>query len=371
MSGPGPRVDPGMKLDVHVVVVGAGQAGLSAAYYLRRWGLEPGADFVVLDREQAPGGAWQHRWPTLNFQTVHGVHQLPGRKFAEPDPATPVNQVVPDYFAEYEQELDLQVRRPVTVTNVHDGPDSRLTVETDTGTWISRGLINATGTWHKPFWPSYPGQASFTGRQLHTADYTGPDEFAGKRVVIVGGGASAIGHLLEIAKVAEAAIWVTRRPPEFTDLQFDPDWGRKVEARVAERVRAGKIPESVIKVTGYPRTPAIAAAQERGLMDRLPMFDRITPTGVAWDDGRAEPADVILWATGFRAVLDHLAPLKLRHPAGGVAIEGTKVIDDPRIHLVGYGPSASTIGANRAGLKAARELLTYLGDTPAVLPRAS
>ncbi|WP_255571427.1 hypothetical protein [Ensifer sp. ENS12] len=83
-----------------------------------------------------------------------------------------------------------------------------------------------------------------------------------------------------------------------------------------------------------------------------------------WPDGTEQTADVILWATGFRSSLDHLAPLQLREDDGGIVMGGrlaTRVEKDPRIHLVGYGPSASTIGANRAGGAAARELATHLG----------
>ncbi len=90
------------------------------------------------------------------------------------------------------------------------------------------------------------------------------------------------------------------------------------------------------------------------------MFDRITPDGVAWDDGRSQRADVILWATGFRAAVGHLAPLHLRGPGGGIRMDGTAVAGEPRLHLVGYGPSASTIGANRAGQAAARALRRLL-----------
>ena len=74
-------------------------------------------------------------------------------------------------------------------------------------------------------------------------------------------------------------------------------------------------------------------------------------------------ADVILWCTGFRSSLDHLAPLRLRGPGGGITMTGrlaTQVAGDARVHLVGYGPSASTIGANRAGRAAARELTQFL-----------
>jgi len=93
------------------------------------------------------------------------------------------------------------------------------------------------------------------------------------------------------------------------------------------------------------------------------MFSEITATGVRWADGTEQRADVILWCTGFRSSLDHLAPLRLRGPGGGIAMTGrlaTQVAADPRVHLVGYGPSASTIGANRAGRAAARELTQFL-----------
>lgn len=90
----------------------------------------------------------------------------------------------------------------------------------------------------------------------------------------------------------------------------------------------------------------------------------ITEEGARWPDGTMLRADVILWCTGFRSSLDHLAPLMLREPDGGIVMTGrlaTQVAKDPRVHLVGYGPSASTIGANRAGRAAAQELMPYLG----------
>jgi hypothetical protein len=165
---------------------------------------------------------------------------------------------------------------------------------------------------------------------------------------------------MEIAPVAADTTWVTRRPPVFREGEFNEEWGRAAVARVEERVRRGLPPQSVVSVTALPVNEAVRAARESGVLDRLPMFDRITASGVAWDDGRFVEADVILWATGFRAVVDHLAPLRLREPGGGIRLEGTRVARDERIHLVGYGPSASTIGANRAGRVAVREVRGYL-----------
>ncbi|MFF2094583.1 NAD(P)-binding domain-containing protein [Streptomyces sp. NPDC058202] len=342
--------------EVDVVVVGAGQAGLSSAYHLRRSGYERERDFVVLDHAPRPGGAWQFRWPSLTFGKVHGMHELPGMELTDADPDRPSAEVVGEYFDAYERAFDLRVRRPVDVTAVREGSDGRLLVETDDGTWSARALINATGTWDRPFWPRYPGQETFRGRQLHTAQYPGPEEFAGRHVVVVGGGASGTQHLMEIAAYAAATTWVTRRPPVFREGPFTEEFGRAAVALVDERVRQGLPPRSVVSVTGLPLNDAIRQGLADGVLDRRPMFDRITPDGVEWADGQRVEADVILWATGFRAAIDHLAPLRLREPGGGIRVEGTRVVADPRIHLVGYGPSASTIGANRAGRAAVRDI---------------
>ncbi|MCX5285779.1 NAD(P)-binding domain-containing protein [Streptomyces sp. NBC_00198] len=342
--------------EVDVAVVGAGQAGLSSAYHLRRSGYEPERDFVVLDHAPRPGGAWQFRWPSLTFGKVHGMHELPGMELTDADPDRPSAEVVGEYFDAYERAFDLRVWRPVDVTAVREGSAGRLLVETDDGTWSARALINATGTWDRPFWPRYPGQETFRGRQLHTAQYPGPEEFAGRHVVVVGGGASGTQHLMEIAAYAAATTWVTRRPPVFREGPFTEEFGRAAVALVDERVRQGLPPRSVVSVTGLPLNDAIRQGLADGVLDRRPMFDRITPDGVEWADGQRVEADVILWATGFRAAIDHLAPLRLREPGGGIRVEGTRVVADPRIHLVGYGPSASTIGANRAGRAAVRDI---------------
>ncbi|GAB4081956.1 NAD(P)/FAD-dependent oxidoreductase [Modestobacter muralis] len=341
-----------------VVVIGAGQAGLSAAYELHR----RGADSVVLDADAGPGGAWQHRWPSLRLDKAHRIAPLPGMDLPDADPAAPASEVVSAYFAEYERRFELPVRRPVAVRAVHR-TDEGFVLDTSAGEWTARGLVNATGTWTRPFWPAYPGRELFGGRQLHAADYRGAAEFAGQRVVVVGGGTSAVQQLIEISEVAAATTWVTRREPVWRTGPFDEDAGRAAVALVDERVRAGLPPVSVVGVTGLMETEAVHAARTRGVLDRLPVFDRLTADGVAWDSpARSVPADVVLWATGFRAALDHLAPLHLRSAGGGVVMDGTRVVAEPRLHLVGYGPSASTIGANRAGRSAVRELLRTLGD---------
>lgn len=357
---------------VDVVVIGAGQAGLSAAYHLQRRG---GVSFVVLDAEDAPGGAWRHRWDSLTMATVNGIRELPGMPTVAAADHEQSNRAVPAYFADFERRFAPPIERPVRVTRVEDdlsdptndqdrtpllvhseGPDgeSRPPIRT-------RAVLNATGTWTRPFRPHIPGAESFRGQQLHTVDYSGPEQLTGRRVGIVGGGISALGHLLEIADVAQT-FWYTRREPEFRDGPFTPEAGRAAVAQFRERVEAGLPVRSVVSVTGLMWTPALREADARGILDRRPLFTSITPDGVIGADGTETHLDVILWATGFRPELRHLQKLRLRNAGGGITMDGTATAQDPRIHLLGYGPSASTIGANRAGRAAVTRILEDLAD---------
>ena len=347
------------------VVIGAGQAGLAASYFLRQRAIE----HVVLDANPEPGGAWQHRWSSLSMDDVHGVADLPAAP-APPGSRRAANVVVPGYFGDYEREQGLPIVRPVRVDRV-DSEGELLVVHAPERRWLTRTLVNATGTWTRPFVPYYPGIGDFAGEQVHTAHYPGAGHFSGRRVLVVGGGASAVQLLGELAPVADT-LWVTRRPPVWRE-EFDASAGLAAVTMVEERVRRGLPPASVVSVTGLALRPQEQEAAALGAYERLPMFERIEADGVRWPDGRSERVDAILWATGFRPAVDHLAPLGLRTPEGGIAlvpvrgnVQGaTTSVADPRVQLVGYGPSASTIGAGRAGRQAALAVSRYLSDRAA------
>ncbi len=375
------ELDPGADVGVDVVVIGMGQAGLSAAYHLQRRGYELGERMLLLDANPGPGGAWQHRWPSLTLKTANRVNDLPGwglEDAIEVDEEVPAAQTVPEYYRAYEERFGLQVIRPVTVDRVEQpggvGSDFVVTVSgagvgATARTIRARAIVNATGTWDRPRIPYYPGIGTFAGRQLHTRDYTRPEDFAGERVLVVGAGISAVQHLAELSPVAQTS-WVTRTRPDIRNAEFTPEVGADVVARVDERVRQGLPPASVVSNTGLP----ITAVETGSLPQCHPMFDRLDEGGAVWDalslrswgsapDGRRIDADVILWATGFLHRLDHLAPLGLRTEDGGLLVDGratTRAVRNHGVHLPGYGPSASTIGANRAGRWVARELEEYL-----------
>ncbi|MFR9799122.1 ArsO family NAD(P)H-dependent flavin-containing monooxygenase [Streptomyces sp. MS06] len=353
-----------MSRSTQVVVIGGGQAGLAAGYHLRRLGL----DFVVLDAQAAPGGAWQHVWDSLRLFSPAAYSSLPGRLMPpQPGEIHPDAQHVVDYLTDYEKRYELPVERPVRVAGVHrDG--GRLRVETDSGTWRARAVISATGTWWRPFLPAVPGRAAFEGRQLHAAEYRSPAELADRRVIVVGGGNSGAQIAADLA-YDTTLTWVTRRPPRF--LADDIDGRALFDAATARRraLDEGRSDTGGVASLGdIVAVPPVREARDLGLLKAEPMFGRLVPDGVAWADGTRAEADTVIWCTGFRPALSHLAPLGLRGPRGRIAVTGTQSVDEPRLHLLGYGDwtgpaSATLIGVGRPARDAARRIANLVGRT--------
>ncbi|MFD3695157.1 ArsO family NAD(P)H-dependent flavin-containing monooxygenase [Streptomyces sp. NPDC058646] len=350
-----------MMQSTDAVVIGGGQAGLAAGYHLRRLGIE----FVVLDAQAAPGGAWQHTWESLHLFSPAAYSSLPGRLMpVQPGELYPDAQHVVSYLTDYEKRYELPVQRGVRVDAVHrDG--AFLRVQTDCGDWQARAVISATGTWTRPFLPAVPGRRDFAGRQLHTAQYRNPEDFAGQRVMVVGGGNSGAQIAADLAGTADLT-WVTRRPPRYLPDEID---GRALfDAATARRqaLDAGRTDTGGVASLGdIVAVPPVRAARDAGLLTAAPVFSRLTEGGVAWADGTGAQADAIIWCTGFRPDLAHFASLRLRGTRGRIATIGTRAVDEPRLHLLGYGDwtgpaSATLIGVGRPAREAARGIADLL-----------
>lgn len=375
----GAQVDPEAVIDRRIIVVGAGQAGLSTAYYLQREGLEAGVDFEMLDANPTPGGAWSHRWDALTFSLVNGVYDLPGSPKPTADPDEPAREVIKRYYGGYEVERDLRVTRPWRVTDIEALDADRFALghavsggvsprKSDGGGFLVRAehpdgsvriyragaVISGTGTWDRPYVPWYPGR--FDGPQITTRDFPEPSDFAGQKVLVVGGGVSAVEFVILLDEGGATPVWSTRTPPRWRDAPFDTEWGRDIENRVAQRTRAGLRPLSVVATTGLPRHSRFEPALQSGVLTSRGPIARLTSDGVEFTDGTSEHIDAIIWATGFRHSIGHLGPLGVRESTGGVfmADDDVSVVKAPGLYLVGYGRSASTLGATRAGRRAAQ-----------------
>jgi putative flavoprotein involved in K+ transport len=336
-----------------IVIIGGGQMALALGYYLRR----ASADFLILDQEDGPGGAWRHGWRSLRLFSPAGYSSLPG--WLMPPPAHegyPTRDDVIDYLSRYEARYGLPIERPVKVHSVEPARDA-LIVRSDRGEHLARNVVSATGTWSKPYIPDIPGRADFEGTQLHSAHYVGPDAFAGQTVLIVGGGNSGAQILAEISLVAQA-VWVTTQDPLF--LPDDVD-GRVLFERATARLKAGSNDVPVGGIGDIVMVPPVKEARERGALTSIRPFVSMTPTSVVWPDGREMSADAVIWCTGFRPALDHLAALDVVEHDRRVLVAGQRSITEPRLWLAGYGDwcgpgSATLMGAARTARDLAVEL---------------
>ncbi|WP_046776626.1 ArsO family NAD(P)H-dependent flavin-containing monooxygenase [Streptomyces yangpuensis] len=345
-----------------VVVIGGGQSGLAAGYHLRRLGIE----HVILDAQTAPGGAWQHTWDSLRLFSPAEYSSLPGRLMpVQPGQTYPDAQHVVDYLADYEKRYDLPVQRGVWVEAVHR-QGAFLRVATDSGDWQARAVVSATGTWTRPFLPAVPGRREYTGRQLHTVQYQSPAEFTGERVIVVGGGNSGAQIAADLARADVDLTWVTQRPPRYLADDID---GRALFDHATARRRAldeGRADTGGVASLGdIVAVPPVRAARDAGFLAAKPMFSRLTASGVQWVDGTVTEVDAIIWCTGFRPALAPFAALRLRGTRGHIATVGTGAVDEPRLHLLGYGDwtgpaSATLIGVGRPARDAARQIRDLL-----------
>jgi putative flavoprotein involved in K+ transport len=273
---------------------------------------------------------------------------------------------VVDYLTAYEKRYDLPVHRPVRIKAIqHDGDLLRL--DSAATSWWARHAISATGTWWRPYLPYYPGRRDFQGRQLHTVQYRTPEEFHGQRVVVVGGGNSAAQILADLAPHA-TTIWTTQRPPRFLPDDLDGRALFELATRRFHELREGHADSGGIGGLGdIVVVPSVRRARDQSVLHAQPMFNRLTPTGVAWPDGHTADCDAIIWCTGFRPALSHLTPLGLRDGTGRIPTDGgTRALAEPRLHLLGYGDwtgpgSATLVGAARTARDAVRDITAQLG----------
>ena len=364
-----------------VVVVGGGQSALAIGYHLARELRRTDATVALLDRQPGPGGAWRDGWDSLRLFSPAEWSSLPGyllpRHLADREAAEyPRRDDVLGYLAAYEARYELPVWRPVRVTGVRHAesdPAAPLRVETDRGAVSARAVVAATGTAARPLIPDVPGRGTFGGTQVHSSEYRSPEPFAGRRVLVVGGGNSGAQVLAEVSAVARAS-WVVEREPRFLPADVD---GRVLFDTATARYHAlqnGEAPDRPYGLGDVVQVPPVREAKEAGRLDDLrPPIARFTATGVVWPDGSEEPIDAVVWCTGFRPALGFLDTLGVVGGDGRVAVEGTRSVAEPRLWLVGYGSwtgfaSATLVGVGRSARATAREIAAALAEAPAPVP---
>ncbi|MFC7976633.1 flavin-containing monooxygenase [Streptomyces cinereoruber] len=346
---------------VDVAVIGGGQSGLAAAHSLLREGLRP----VILEASGQAAGSWPHYYDSLTLFSPARYSPLPGLAFGGDLDRYPHRDEVVAYLLRYAEHLDADIRTGHRVTSVRQAKEG-FELDLAGGQKLGAGaVVTATGGFGRPNRPALPGLETFTGTLLHTAQYRTPVPFAGRRVVVVGAGNSAVQIAVELARAARVSL-ASRAPvrlfpqqPLGRDLHF---WLTVTGLDSAPLGRFQRRLSTMAVIDDGHYRAALAA----GRPDRRPMFTRVDGPVVTWADGAAEEVDAIILATGYRPDLGYLAPLPgALDRAGRPRHRDGTSLAHPRLAHVGLEwqrslSSASLRGAGRDAARAARRIARQL-----------
>jgi putative flavoprotein involved in K+ transport len=292
---------------IETVVIGAGQAGLSTGYHLRK----QGRPFVILDSNPKVGDQWRAQWDTLRLYTPNKYDGLPGMPFPGDRWGYPTKDEVADYMASYADRFDLPVRSATRVDSL-EAQDGRYVVTTGSGTIYADNVVVATGTFGKtPYLPDFAVDLDPRIRQLHSSEYRRPGQLKDGPVLVVGGSHSGTDIAYEVA-LTHPTVLSGRDPGQIPvrlgsrrDHVFWPIFlfaGKHVITRrlpFAEKVKEhGRFHGG--PMLRVKREDLLARGVERvadrvvGVEDGLPMLA----------DGRVLDVTNVVWSTGFRQVFD-------------------------------------------------------------------
>lgn len=183
---------------IETVVVGAGQAGLSAGYYLAR----RGKPFVILDADARIGDHWRRHWDSLRLFTPARFDSLPGMRFPAAAWHYPSGREMGDYLESYTATVGLPVESGVRVDVIEpaDGTDGGYLVTADDRIIRADHVIVASGPFGAPHVPPFAGDLDPSIRQLHSSEYRNPSQLADGPVLVVGVSHSGADIAYEVAR---------------------------------------------------------------------------------------------------------------------------------------------------------------------------
>ncbi len=288
---------------IDTVIVGAGQAGLSVAYFLKR----SGVDFVILEANARVGDSWRQRWDSLRLFTPARFDSLAGMPFpAHPD-YFPTKDEMARYLEGYAARFRLPLRTGVTVRRVSKSAGGYL-LETGGGRIEARSVVVAMANYQKPRLPACARDLDPAIVQLHSSEYRNPGQLREGGVLLVGAGNSGAEIAMEVSRTH--ATWISGRDVGHVPFRMDGLPARLIlarlvlrgifhhvltvrtpigrKARVNANVHGGpliRVKPKDLALAGVTRVPRVA-----GVEDGKPRLE----------DGRVLDVSNVVWCTGFQ-----------------------------------------------------------------------
>ncbi|GAA2067380.1 ArsO family NAD(P)H-dependent flavin-containing monooxygenase [Streptomyces albiaxialis] len=315
-----------------MIVIGGGQSGLAAAHALRAARLP----FRVLEASDEAVGSWPYYYDSLALFSPARFSTLPGARLPGDGERYPRRDEVAGYLRAYARRFEEEMRYGQRVEAVKAAPGGGFTIRTAGGTEReASAVIAASGYFGRPHLPELPGLAEFAGTVLHSSEYRAPDAFERQRVVVVGGGNSAMQIAADLAGVARVSL-ASRAPLRWQAQRIA---GRDLHWWLT---RTGIDSAPIGRWLGGKSMPIIddgryRAALASGNPDHRRLFSRLHEDGVEWPDGTRERIDALVLATGYRPDMAYL--------------EGTGALDASGVPLQRGGVSTTVPGLGFVGLE--------------------
>ncbi len=309
--------------DYEVVVIGAGQAGLTMGYYLA----QQGRRFVILERSDSVAAAWRERWDSLKLFTPRGYSGLPGLPLPGDPDGYPTRDEVIGYLERYAETFELPIELNSQVRRLsHEG--GRFVLDVDRRMNTADQVVVATGPFQTPYVPELADELDADVWQAHSTGYRRPDDVPEGTVLVVGGGNTGFQIAKELSATHKVILSVGTRQKPLPQRVAGRDlfwWLTKtglihktVESRLGQRLKdrdtlIGSSPRQITRRHGVelkPRATAVSGRTVRSV------------------DGNEVQVDAVIWATGYRPDYSWIdLPIvdengRLRHRRGVTDIPG-------------------------------------------------
>jgi cation diffusion facilitator CzcD-associated flavoprotein CzcO len=325
--------------DVPVIVVGAGPSGLSTAGALAWLGIRA----TVLERDAEIGARWTERYDRLRLHTIRRFSGLAHHPLPRELPRYVAKDDFARYLRDYAERFELDVRLATDVSRIRRDADDWV-VEAPAAAVRAPVVVVATGKHDVPVVPEWPGRETFRGSLVHSSRYRSGADYAGHDVLVAGfgnTGAEIAADLVESGTHRVAVSVRTSPPIQRRDVLGIPIQLLGMAASVLPPRAADGIASALRRIAigdlsryglgpaewgpfTAKRPPIIDVGFLRQLRARrveiLPAVERLTEHEVVFADGRSEPFDAVVAATGFRNTLTDLVEFDgepARAPAGG------------------------------------------------------
>jgi len=229
------RVPLERKREAHVLIIGAGMSGLLAGYRLKQAGIP----FTIIEKNEEVGGTWfENTYPGCRVDSPNHTYSYSFAPNDWPQHYSP-QPVLLDYFRRCAEEMDIRdhIRFGIEVDRADydeasatwsvTGRHAQGTVES----FVGNAIICAVGQLNRPRWPDIPGQEKFAGPSWHSARWEHEHDLAGKRIAVIGTGASAFQFVPRIAPDAGEVVifqksppWVSPREEYYQDIPEGKHW---------------------------------------------------------------------------------------------------------------------------------------------------